>query len=82
MKYGRNQINKAGEEMMTSKDPAVVKQAIDKINDWRSLHTPVLESLQNRVIALINAHSTPIVLSSHRLKRLASIQYKLREILC
>lgn len=77
MKYGRNQINKAGEEMMTSKDPSVVKMAIDKINDWRALHTPVLESLQNRVITLINAHSIPIILSSHRLKRLASIQYKL-----
>ena len=77
MKYGRNQINKAGEEMMTSKDPIIVKSAIEKINDWRSLHTIVLELLQNRVNTLLSTNSIPIVLSSHRLKRLASIQYKL-----
>lgn len=77
MKYGRHQIDKAGEIMMSSKDENAVKEAIAKINDWRSLHATVLESLQNQISALLTNNSLNIVLSSRRLKRLVSIQYKL-----
>lgn len=38
MKYTRNQINKAGEVIMTSKDSQEVTLAIEMLNDWRTNH--------------------------------------------
>lgn len=38
MRYGRHQIDKAGEIAISSTEEDVYKNAIEKINDWRSLH--------------------------------------------
>ena len=38
MKYGRNQINKAGDILLTSSNQEEVNSVIEKINDWRMLH--------------------------------------------
>ena len=75
MKYGRNQINKAGEVLMTSQDKEEVQRALEKINDWRMLHLPALDALQNEVMSMLN--EIPVFFSSRRIKRLSSIQYKL-----
>lgn len=41
MKYGRHQIDKAGEIIMSAKDNAEYDKALDKINEWRTLHLMV-----------------------------------------
>lgn len=45
MKYGRHQINKAGETMLSGKKQEDVSAAILKINDWRTLHLKPLDTL-------------------------------------
>lgn len=77
MKYGRHQIDKAGDILISSKNTEEVSTAIEKINDWRTLHLPALDALQNTVIPLLEKKGIKIVLQSRRLKRLTSIQYKL-----
>lgn len=38
MKYSRKEIDKTGKIMLTATEQETFKQAIEKINDWRSLH--------------------------------------------
>lgn len=77
MKYGRHQIDKAGETILSSKDQDEVSSAIFKVNDWRTLHLPALDALQNTLIPLLKKNKVNIVFTSRRLKRLTSILYKL-----
>jgi len=77
MKYSRNQINKAGNVIITSKDKNLVDEAIDTINDWRTNHLIPLNDLTYRIKALLNGYIINPFLVSQRLKRLTSIQYKL-----
>lgn len=77
MKYGRHQIDKAGETILSSKKQNEVLDAIEKVNDWRTSHLPVLDSLQNTLIPLLKKHKISIDFTSRRLKRLSSILYKL-----
>lgn len=77
MKYGRHQIDKAGEIIMSAKDNAEYDKALDKINEWRTLHLIALDALQKEVVPLLTAHEIAIFLISKRLKRITSIFYKL-----
>lgn len=77
MKYGRHQIDKAGEIIMSAKDNAEYDKALDKINEWRTLHLIALDALQKEVVPLLTAHEIAIFLTSRRLKRITSILYKL-----
>lgn len=77
MKYGRNQINKAGDILLTSSNKEEVSRIIDIINDWRTLHLPALDELQNAIVAVLEKERIQIHLVSRRLKRLSSIQNKL-----
>ena len=77
MKYGRHQIDKAGETILSSKDSNEVSTAIDKVNDWRTLHLTALDALQNTLIPLLRKKKVSIDFTSRRLKRLTSILYKL-----
>lgn len=77
MKYGRHQIDKAGEIILSSKNQSEVSIAIEKVNDWRTLHLPALDALQNTVIPLLRKNKVSIDFTSRRLKRLSSILYKL-----
>lgn len=77
MKYSRNQINKAGEILITSSDREEVNRVIDIINDWRKLHLPVLDNLYNTIFAILKKENIQIHFVSRRLKRLSSIQNKL-----
>ena len=77
MKYGRHQIDKAGETILSSKKSNEVSTAIYKVNDWRTLHLPALDALQNTLIPLLRKKKVSIDFTSRRLKRLTSILYKL-----
>ena len=77
MKYSRNQINKAGDTILTSKDPVIVTTAIEMVNDWRTNHLVPLNTLGNKVVEVLNENKIKPMFTSQRLKRLTSIQYKL-----
>ncbi len=68
MKYGRHQIDKAGEIILSSKNQSEVSIAIEKVNDWRTLHLPALDALQNTVIPLLRKNKVSIDFTSRRLK--------------
>lgn len=77
MKYSRNQINKAGEILITSSDREKVSRVIDIIDDWRELHLLPLDNLYNTIIEILEKENIQIHFVSRRLKRLSSIQNKL-----
>lgn len=77
MKYSRNQINKAGDILLSAKDQEEYNRATDMINDWRSLHLPVLEELHNSLVSILKKEHIQIHSVSQRLKRLSSIKNKL-----
>ncbi len=77
MKYGRNQINKAGDILLTSSNEEEVSRIIEIINDWRTLHLPALDDLQSTIIPVLEKGKIQIQSLSRRLKRLSSIQNKL-----
>jgi len=76
MKYSRNQISKAGEILLTSKNEEEVRLATNIINDWRTLHLPVLDELQEAVVSILSREKIQISVS-RRLKRFSSILNKL-----
>ena len=77
MKYGRNQINKAGEIIMSAKDNDEYNKALEKINEWRTLHLIALDALQKEIESLLENYKIAVFLTSRRLKRITSIMYKL-----
>ncbi len=77
MKYSGKKISKAGNVVLTSTDRNEVNQAIDIINDWRSLHLPALDELQNSLLKLLEDNKIRVFSVSRRLKRLSSIINKL-----
>lgn len=38
MKYSRKEIDKTGKQLLSSKNQDEANAAIEKLNDWRSLH--------------------------------------------
>ncbi len=77
MLYSRNQINKAGNVIISSTSPEEVNNALDLINDWRSHHMLPLNVMKNRLIKMCDDNGITPHLVSQRLKRLTSIEYKL-----
>ena len=77
MKYGRHQIDKAGEIIMSAKSSKEYDDAMQKINEWRTLHLEALDALQNEILPLLKQSNIAISLTSRRLKRITSILYKL-----
>lgn len=77
MKYSRKEIDRTGKKLLTSTDQNEVKEAIEKLNDWRSLHLVPLDILQQRITDFLSVNKVKPFLISRRLKRLTSIQYKL-----
>ena len=77
MKYGRHQIDKAGEIIMSAKSSKEYDEAMQKINEWRTLHLTALDNLQSEILPLLNQSNITVVLTSRRLKRITSILYKL-----
>ena len=62
---------------MSSKNNEDYDNAMLKINEWRTLHLPALDTLQKELLSLLNPNKTDIFLTSRRLKRITSILYKL-----
>lgn len=77
MKYGSKKISKAGNIALTSTDKNEVDNAINIIDDWRSLHLIALDDLQNRIVSLLKKNNIRISAVSRRLKRISSILNKL-----
>ncbi len=77
MKYSGKKISKAGTIALTSSDKDEVSQAIEIINDWRSLHLPALDELQSSLLRLLKEKRIHIFSVSRRLKRISSILNKL-----
>lgn len=77
MKYTRNQINKAGEILLSAKSSKEYDDALLMINDWRSNHLVPLNELKNEILNILKKESLKPILISQRLKRMSSIQYKL-----
>lgn len=75
--YSRNQINKAGNILISSKSNSEVESALDMVNKWRANHLHPLGVLKNHALKLLNLNSIVPILVSQRLKRLQSIIYKL-----
>lgn len=77
MKYTRKEIDKTGKVLLTAAESERYKQAIEKLNDWRSLHLVPLDMLQQKIVEFLNFNNIRPFLISRRLKRLTSIQHKL-----
>lgn len=77
MKYTRNQINKAGEKLLSAKSDTDYNSALAIINDWRTNHLYPLEKLKIIITDLLETNDINPILISQRLKRMSSIQYKL-----
>lgn len=77
MIYSRKKITKAGEVFMTAKSQEERDAALKIINDWRSSHLFPLSSRKNALLSLMNRNNLQALISSQRLKRLTSIEYKL-----
>jgi putative GTP pyrophosphokinase len=77
MKYSRKQISNAGNTIMTSRIIEEVDAAIIIINDWRSNHLLPLNIIGDSLASVLKTNGITPVLTSKRLKRLTSIQYKL-----
>lgn len=75
--YSRNQLNKAGNILISSKSETEIENALDMINSWRANHLHPLRVLKNNSLKLLEINSITPVLVSQRLKRLQSITYKL-----
>ena len=69
MKYSRKEIDKTGKLLLVSTDLDEVKKAINKLNDWRSLHLIPLDILQQKVEGFLKYNNVRFVLISRRLKR-------------
>ena len=77
MKYSSNKITKAGMTILSSTNKDEYSKAVEVINDWRSLHLPVLDELKNAIIPMLLKNKIRLYFVSHRLKRFSSIQNKL-----
>jgi putative GTP pyrophosphokinase len=56
MKYGRHQIDKAGQIILTSTKKEDVILSIEKVNEWRTLHLIALDELQKVIIPILKGH--------------------------
>ena len=62
---------------MSAKSSKEYDDAMQKINEWRTLHLEALDALQNEILPLLKQSNIAISLTSRRLKRITSILYKL-----
>ena len=57
MRYTRKEIDKTGKLMLTATNQEIFKQAIEKLNDWRSLHLIPLDILQQRLLVFLDINN-------------------------
>lgn len=73
----KTQVTKAGKLLLSSKTEDERNQALEIINQWRTNHLTPLTVMKSYFAKLLLKGSITPVLTSQRLKRLTSIEYKL-----
>lgn len=77
MLYGRHQLDKAGEALIGS-DPFKRNEALSVVQKWRDTHLTVLQELNEYLSSLFSERGISYAFSSMRIKRMVSIEEKLR----
>ena len=77
MLYSRNKLNHVGDDLIGT-DPFKRNDALDLVQQWRETHLPVLQNLNSQIAGLLSASHADPTLSSMRIKRMTSIEAKLR----
>lgn len=77
MLYSRHQLDKAGQSLIGT-DPFSRFKALSIIQEWRETHFYVLQELNKQLLALFDSKGVVYDFSSMRIKRMTSIEAKLR----
>lgn len=77
MKFSRHQLDKAGQALIGT-DPFKRNEALPIIQQWRETHFHVLQELNRQLLVFFSEHSITFSISSMRIKRMTSIEAKLR----
>lgn len=77
MLYARHKLDKAGQALIGT-DPFLRNEALPVIQTWRETHFHVLQELNKQLLALFQEKDIEYDFSSMRIKRMTSIEAKLR----
>ena len=77
MTFSKKEISKAGQKILSSKSEEDRNLALEKINKWRTNHLHPLNVMKNALLRVTEKSKIEPILTSQRLKRLTSIEYKL-----
>lgn len=77
MLYSRHKLDRAGEALIGS-DPFLRKEALTIVQTWRDTHLFVMQELNRQVVEFFAASNVHYAFSSMRIKRMTSIEEKLR----
>lgn len=77
MRYSRHQLDRAGQALIGT-DPFRRNEALPAIQQWRETHLHVLQELSKQLLSFFGKQGIMYDISSMRIKRMASIEAKLR----
>lgn len=77
MKFSRHQLDRAGQALIGT-DPFKRNEALPIIQQWRETHFHVLQELNKQLLFFFHKHGIAFSISSMRIKRMTSIEAKLR----
>lgn len=77
MRYSRHKLDKAGQALIGT-DPFLRKEALTIIQEWREDFFHVLQELNSQLLKFFGSHGVVFSISSMRIKRMTSIEAKLR----
>ena len=77
MLYTRHKLDRAGQALVGT-DPFKRREALETVQRWRDTHLFVLQQLAPQISALLSRKGIPYAFSSMRIKRMTSIEAKLR----
>lgn len=77
MIFSRHSLDKVGKDLIGD-DPFKRKDALAKIQKWRDTHLYVLRKLNDQLVELFSERNVVYAFSSMRLKRMTSIESKLK----
>lgn len=77
MLYTRHKLDRAGDALIGS-DPFLRKEAVAIVQQWRDTHLFVMQELDKQIVQLFSDTNTHYAFSSMRIKRMTSIEEKLR----
>lgn len=71
----KNRVRKAGENIRNDK---ATPDDYKNVSSWRSIHIPIMTAMVNAINRKLNIHSLKAIIVARRLKRLTSIEFKLK----